>query len=210
MAGARLRLAHFLGGIVEAHDARAHGGQAGRGHHEGFAVEGVEALGDVAGQLEMLRLVVSHGHNGRLVEQNVGRHQHRVLQQPVAHRFLHRRLGLVLGHALQPADRSDAGEHPGQLRVRRHRRLHHNGALVRVDARRQVERGQFEDLGAQLGGVLVEGDRVQVYDTENGFVVGLDAHPVLQRAQIIADVQVARGLHPGEDSWFHARVSIVP
>ena len=70
----------FCVGVVEAHDARADRGQAGAGHHEGVAVERVEALGDVAGQLEVLRLVLADGHDAGLVEQDVGGHQHGILQ----------------------------------------------------------------------------------------------------------------------------------
>ena len=148
--GAGRRFAHLLRGIVEAHDARAHRRQAGAGHHERVAVERIEALRDVARQLQVLRLVLAHRHDAGLVEQNIGRHQHGVLQQAVADRFLFGGLGLVLRHALQPAHRRDAGEHPGKLGVRGHRRLHHDGASLGVDAGRQVERGDLFDLGAQL------------------------------------------------------------
>ena len=75
-----------------------------------------------------------------------------------------------------------------------------------VDAGGQVERGDLLDFGAQFGGVLVHGDGVQVHDAENALVVVLDADPVLQRAEIISDVQVSGGLHSGEDSCFHCSV----
>ena len=178
-------------------------GQAGAGHHEGFAVERIEALRDVARQFQVLRLVLAHRHDAGLVEQDIGGHQHRVLQQAVAHRFLLGGLGFVLRHALQPAHRRDAGEHPGQLGVRRHRRLHHDGAGLGIDAGRQVERGDLVDLGAQLGGLLVDRDGVQIDDAEDALVVVLDAHPILERAQVIADVQISGRLHAGEDSCFH-------
>ena len=142
--------AHLLRGVVQPHDARAHRRQAGVGHHERVAVERIEALGDVAGQFQVLRLVLAHRHDAGLVEQDVGRHQHGVLQQAVADGFLLGGLGLVLRHALQPADRRDAGEHPGELGVRGHGGLHHDGADLGIDAGGQVERGDLLDLGAQL------------------------------------------------------------
>ena len=68
------RFAHLLGRIVEAHDARAHRGQAGAGHDEGFAVERVEPLRDIASRLEVLGLVFPHRHDAGLVKQNIGGH----------------------------------------------------------------------------------------------------------------------------------------
>src|SRR3974390_1673000 len=47
------------GAVVEAHDARADGGEAGAGDDKGVAVEGIEALGDIAGKLDVLALVVA-------------------------------------------------------------------------------------------------------------------------------------------------------
>jgi len=74
-----------------------------------------------------------------------------------------------------------------------------------LDARRQVERGDLPDLGAKLGGLLVERDRVQVDDAENALVIALDSHPVFERPQIISDVQIPGRLHAGKDSCSHGR-----
>ena len=153
----------------------------------------------------MLRLVVTDGHDAGLVEQDVGGHQDGVLQQAVAHGFLLGGLGLILGHALQPADGGYAGEHPGQLGMRRDGGLHHDGAGLGVDARGQVERGDLADLGAQLGGRLVKRNGVQVDDAENALVIVLDSHPVFERPQIISDVQISGRLHAGKDSCSHGR-----
>jgi hypothetical protein len=106
-AGCRLR--HLLIGLVQSHDASAHGGQLRFRDDECLPVEGIEPLGDVASELEMLGLVVTHGHDSRLIKQNIGRHQHRILQQPIADRFLSGGLCLELCHPFQPSDRSDAG-----------------------------------------------------------------------------------------------------
>jgi hypothetical protein len=46
---------------------------------------------------------------------------------------------------------------------------------------------------------------VQVDDAENALVIVLDAHPVLERAQVISDVQISGRLHAGEDSCFMVR-----
>ena len=62
--------------------------------------------------------------------------------------------------------------------------------------------GEFLDLGAQLLGILVHRDRVQVHDAVDAIVVILDLGPVLQRAEIIPDMRTAGGLDAGEDSGF--------
>ena len=197
--------AHLLGGVVEAHDARADGGKAGVGDDEGIGVERIEALGDIAGEFEVLRLVVADGDDAGLVEQDIGGHEDGVLEEAVADGFLFGGLHLVLRHALQPADGGDAGEHPGEFGVGGHGGLHHDGAGLRIDAGGQVERGDLENLGAQFGRVLIDCDGMQVHDAENALVIVLDAHPVFERAQIVSDVKISGGLHSGEDSCFHGR-----
>jgi len=74
----------------------------------------------------MLRLIVAHRYNRGLIEQNIGGHQHRVLQQAIADRFLRGRFGFELGHPFEPAERRDARQHPGQFRMRGNGGLHHN------------------------------------------------------------------------------------
>jgi hypothetical protein len=68
-----------------------------------------------------------------------------------------------------------------------------------------VQPRDLDNLGAQLGGVLVDGHRVQVHDAEDALVIRLHAHPVLQCAQVIADVQISGRLHAGEDSCSHGK-----
>ena len=43
---------------------------------------GVPLPGDLAGQLEVLDLILAHRHQVRAIEQDVGRHQHRIVEQP--------------------------------------------------------------------------------------------------------------------------------
>jgi hypothetical protein len=77
--------------------------------------------------------------------------------------------------------------------------LHEDRAARRVDAQRQVLRGGHERALAQLRGILRDRDRVQIDDAEVGVELILQAHPLLDRAQRIAEVQRVRcGLHAGE------------
>ncbi len=151
----------------------------------------------------MLRLIVAHRHDRGLVDQNIRGHQHRILQQPVADRFLRLRLRFVLRHPFQPAHRRHAGQHPREFGVLRHRRLHHDGRVLRIDARRQEQRRRFQDLRAQLGRLLIHRDGVQIDDAEDALVVALDLDPILQRTQIVSNMQIAGRLNAGEDACFH-------
>ena len=92
-------------------------GDVGLGHDEGVAVAAVEPLGDVAGELEVLALVVAHGHPVGVVEEDVGGHQRRVGEQPGRHELLPVGLLLELRHAAQLAEAGRALHQPGQLGV---------------------------------------------------------------------------------------------
>ena len=58
------------------------------GLDEHLAVGGVEAARDLARELEVLALVLAHRHLVGLVEQDVGRLEHRVEEQARAHELL--------------------------------------------------------------------------------------------------------------------------
>ena len=62
----------FRVGLLEVHDPGADRGDGVLGHDEGLAVAGVEPLGHVAGQLDVLALVVAHRHPVGVVEEDVG------------------------------------------------------------------------------------------------------------------------------------------
>src|SRR6266571_769398 len=46
---------------------------------------------------------------------------------------------------------------------------------------------------------------MQIDNAENAFVIALDAHPVFERSQVVADVQISGRLHAGKDSCFHGK-----
>src|SRR6185437_1082739 len=74
-----------------------------------------------------------------------------------------------------------------------------------IDSRRDVDGRDLFNLGPQNGGLLKNGDGVQVDDAEDALVIVLNPDPILEGAQLVADVQIAGRLHPGEDSCFHGR-----
>ena len=86
----------------------------------------------------MLLLILADGNRVRLVDEDVGSHEHGVGEEPGADRFLAvPGLVLELRHPLQPAHGGHAGEQPGELGVLGDVRLHEQDAALRVDAGRQ-------------------------------------------------------------------------
>ena len=83
--------------------------------------------------------------------------------------------------------------------------LHDHARYLRVDAGGQEKGGGVADLREQLFGVLIHGDGVQIDDAVDAFVLVLHTHPILERAEIIADVEIAGWLDARKDSWFHAK-----
>ena len=73
-------LGHLDRGVVESHDAGAYLGNYGFRHDEGLAEETVKPLRDVPRQFDMLTLVLANRHLMCIVEQDVSRHEHRVVQ----------------------------------------------------------------------------------------------------------------------------------
>src|ERR1700757_192502 len=81
-----------------------------------------------------------------------------------------------------------------------------NHALIEDDAALGVDPGgdvRGRDLarrGAQFGGVLRLGQRMQVDDAEDALVIVLQRDPVADRTEVIAEMQVAGWLDAGEDA----------
>jgi hypothetical protein len=180
------------------HDARrrALGQGFGQGEKVRHAEVVVELGGDVAGQFQMLFLVLAGRHFGGLVEQDVGRLQHRIgVEADAGPLLVLARLLLELGHPVQPAEAGDAVEDPGQFGVRAHGRLGEDDRLRRIEARGQIGGGDLARLGGQQSRVLPDGDGVQIGDEqEAGRALILQLGEAFQGAEIVAQMQGARGL----------------
>ena len=140
-----------------------------------------------------------------LVDQDVGCHQRRIGEQ--AQRDVLAVLAglfLELRHAAHPAHAGDAVEDPGELRVLGHHRLVEDDLLGAVDAGRQEGRGDLARLRGKLGGLLPDRDRVLVDHAVEALVVVLQAREVADRAEIIAEMEIAGGLHPRKDPALEA------
>ena len=76
-------------------------------------------------------------------------------------------------------------------------------AVAQVQPCSQVDCRELADAVVQLLRVNRQGDGVQIDDTEDVVVLRLRLCPVAQRAQVVAQVQVARRLNAGKDPFFH-------
>ena len=134
---------------------RPAGGDGGLGHDEGRPVAGVEPLGQVPGQLEVLALVVADRHPVGVVEEDVGGHQRRVGEQADPGRLLAAfgRLVLELGHPPQLAHAGRALEQPGQLGVLGDVALHEERGHLGVEPDGQQHGGRGQGGPAQLVGI---------------------------------------------------------
>src|SRR3984957_7302501 len=86
-----------------------------------------------------------------------------------------------------------------QLGMLRHVRLHEHGTALGIKSRSQPVEQNFNRvfLHARRIGVIVS-ERMPVDKAEITFVLVLHAHPVLQRANIIAQMQFACRTHSAE------------
>ena len=82
----------------------------------------------------------------------------------------------------------------------RDRALREQDRLRRVDAAGDQRRRHFADVGAQLRRVDVDGQRVEVGEEEQALGLVLHPHPAQDRAEQIAEVQVAGRLDAGNDA----------
>ena len=135
-AGAADALAHLAGRVLQVLDAGAGRGDVLPGQAEASRT-GVEALGEVAGQLEVLALVLADRDGVRAVQEDVGGLQHGVGEQAdVAAALL-----LELRHARRLAEPGQAAEDPAELDVLGHVALREQHAAGGVDAESDELRG---------------------------------------------------------------------
>jgi hypothetical protein len=176
----------------------------------GGAAEGkarVEALGDVAHELEVLALVLADGHLVRAVGEHVGGLQHRVQEQPRGGELaLRGRLVAELVHALQLAVRRDRRQQPAQVRVLVDVALAKEDAAFGIEAGREQQGGGVEHPQAQVDGVVGQRRRVQVHDAVDRRIAAILPRDVLRdRADVVAEVLAAGRLDAAEDDGGHAR-----
>ena len=155
----------------------------------------------------MLDLVLADGHGHGLVEEDVGRLQDRVGEEPRVDVLLGLgalRLLLELGHPGEVAHRGDGVEDPGQLGVLRHVRLDEELAARRVETRGHVDEGGVERALREQIAIVWLGQRVIVDDAEDRLVGVQQPDPVADRPAVVADVDLAARLDAAEQIRLHA------
>jgi len=133
------RLAHLRRRVLQVGDLRGLLDDVRLGQPEGLAEPVVEALREVAGELQVLALVLAHRDAVGLVDQDVRGLQDRVREQADGGAVGAALGGLVLElrHPAGLAEPGQAAEHPGQLGVLGHVRLDEQGRALRIDAGRE-------------------------------------------------------------------------
>ena len=148
----------------------------------------------------MLSLVVSDRHLVRAVHEDVPGHENGIVQQAGRNTLLPYGLVFVLRHAFQPANGGNAIEYPAALGVRRHVALDEECALVGVNAAGEQCRRQLPRLPAQVVGFDFNGNGVEVHDAEEILLRVLVLDPLLERADVVAELRVPARLNPAEDA----------
>ena len=108
-----IRLGHFLRRLQQRHHARAGFRNERLRHFEDVAIQGIKALGDIAAQFQMLFLIFANRYLVGLIQQDVCRHQYRIIKQTgvdvlrIARGFV-----FELGHTAQFAEVGVAVQRP--------------------------------------------------------------------------------------------------
>ena len=145
-------------------------------------------------ELEMLGLVFTNRDRVRLVDQDVGRLQDRIGEDP---EVLPGPIGflLELGHSLQLPEAGQSAEDPGQLDVLGNLGLVVEKGTLRVDTYRQQHPGRLVPSRPQVSRLIGDGHRVEVDNAVDRLVVLLEGDPVPQGPHEAPHVEVAGGLN---------------
>ncbi len=190
--GVVVAFAHFF--AIEAGDFGDIFFDAGFGEAEGFAEGVIEFGGDVAGDFDVLFLVLADGDEVTVVDEDVCGHEDGVGEEPViggeaASGFVFVAVAVFEhGHGRQgaedPCEFTDFGDVA----------LAEEGGFGGVEAAGEEVEGEVEDVGAEGFGVLETGERVVVGDEVEGVAFVLEGDGGLHHAEVVAEVQTAGGL----------------
>ena len=157
------------------------------------------------GLLQVGQLVLAHGDQIGLAEGDVRGLADGVPQKAVGHLVVAvlGGLGLDGGVVAQHVDRHQHGVQHGQLGDGADLGLLHQGDALGVQADGQVVDSHLVDgLADPIGLRKVGGQGLNVRQEDEGVIVALQAHPVVQAADQVPQVQPAGGAVAGEDTFF--------
>ena len=155
----------------------------------------------------MRHLVLANGHQIRLVDQDVRRLQQRISEKSIGAQVLAAGrdiadlllLLLVARHPFQPSQRRNHRKQQMQFRVLRHPGLHKQRRPIRIEPGTEPIERDIESVLFHVRGVgVIGGQGVPVGDKEITFILALQTHPVVERAHVVAQVQLAGGTHAAQ------------
>ena len=150
----------------------------------------------------MLDLVLADGHDVGVVDQNVGRHQHRIGEQPGVGADPAGLLILVGNAALQQAHRCAAEKDPAELGHLGHVRLQEQGGAIRIEPQGQQIERRVERVAPQLRRVADRRQGVQIGNEIKGrFGLVLQVDVLPNCAEVIAPMETPGGLDAGKNAW---------
>jgi len=157
----------------------------------------IEPEGGIAGDLDVLALVVADRDLIGVVEQDVGGLQSGVGEEPAADEVLlaFGRLVLELCHPRQLAKTDGALHDPAQLVVLGHMALDEHSCDFWVEAHCEEHGGQLNRSLTDDPWFVGHGERMQVDDAVERIVAMLSSDPGLQRTEVVPEVDITRRLH---------------
>jgi len=78
--------------------------------------------------------------------------------------------------------------------------LGEQNTFVRIEAGGQIGNRKLVDLRLHFLGVIRRGDRVQVDDAKDAIVLVLQFYPLLDGAEIVSQMNIARGADAAENA----------
>src|SRR4029078_12471224 len=118
---------------------------------DAFGEIDIKFLGDVAGELKMLLLILAHRYMGGAIDKNIGSHE--IWINIEAHRgrlAVLAGLLLELSHPIEPAQPRHTVEHPGKLGVLPHLALVEDNVLAAIDSGSEERGGDLARVALQL------------------------------------------------------------
>ena len=159
-------------------------------------VDVVEALGDVARHFNVLLLIAAHGHDVRVVHENVCGHQNRVGKEPVIRREALGHLVLVGVPTLQEPHGCHGPQNPRKLADLGKVGLAVEDRSFRIEAAGEIiERDVVHQAPAQ-GPVAHRGHRVEIRDEIDALALVLQLDVLRHRAEIVSQVALAGRRNP--------------
>ena len=168
----------------------------------------LKGLGDVARHFQMLALVLSHGHQMRIIQEDVRSHQDGIVKEAGVH--IRQAVGFILEAVRigQHGEGREAVEVPGELGAFGQVALGIENDFLRIQTTGQPRRGGGEEVFLSGHRILDGGQGVQISNEQERIVAGIirQRNSGLNRTQHIAQMLTSRTLNTGENTCHAVKV----